>query len=100
MAEPHWMASSDIGSHPVGWLPLSAGDFNHDGTNDVLWFDSTTNDVDLWKNQNGKWAACISGKRRWKYVAEFSYRRNIRHTHASMFNLLVQAFGLPRLKTA
>jgi transposase len=40
----------------------------------------------------------ISGKHAWKYVAEFSYRRNMRHSHWSMFNLLVQAFSLPRLK--
>lgn len=42
----------------------------------------------------------ISSKHAWKYVAEFSYRRNMRHTHSGMFNLLVQAFSLPRLKDA
>lgn len=42
----------------------------------------------------------ISSKHAWKYVAEFSYRRNMRHSHWSMFNLLVQAFALPRLKDA
>ena len=39
----------------------------------------------------------ISTKHAWKYVAEFGYRRNMRHSHWSMFNLLVQAFALPRL---
>lgn len=39
----------------------------------------------------------ISGKHMWKYVAEFSYRRNMRHSHSAMFNLLVHAFSLPRL---
>ena len=39
----------------------------------------------------------VSRKHMWKYVAEFSYRRNMRHSHWSMFNLLVQAFSLPRL---
>jgi transposase-like protein/predicted RNA-binding Zn-ribbon protein involved in translation (DUF1610 family) len=39
----------------------------------------------------------ISSKHAWKYVSEFSYRRNMRHSHWSMFNLLVQAFALPRL---
>jgi transposase len=39
----------------------------------------------------------ISKKHAWKYVAEFNYRRNYRHSHWSMFNLLVQAFSLPRL---
>lgn len=40
----------------------------------------------------------ISSKHAWKYVCEFSYRRNMRHSHWGMFNLLVHAFALPRLK--
>lgn len=40
----------------------------------------------------------ISAKHMWKYVSEFSYRRNMRHSHWGMFNLLVEAFSLPRLK--
>ncbi|MGO9397413.1 MAG: IS1595 family transposase [Xanthobacteraceae bacterium] len=40
----------------------------------------------------------ISAKHAWKYVAEFSYRRNFRHSHAVMFNRLVYAFALPRLQ--
>jgi transposase len=39
----------------------------------------------------------ISSQHAWKYVAEFSYRRNMRHSHWAMFNLLVRAFSLPRL---
>ena len=39
----------------------------------------------------------ISKKHAWKYVSEFSYRRNMRHSHWAMFNLLVHAFALPRL---
>jgi hypothetical protein len=42
----------------------------------------------------------ISAKHSWKYVSEFSYRRNMRHSHWGMFNLLVHAFALPRLKDA
>jgi transposase-like protein len=42
----------------------------------------------------------ISGKHAWKYIAEFSYRRNMRHSHSGMFNLLVHAFSLPRIKDA
>jgi predicted RNA-binding Zn-ribbon protein involved in translation (DUF1610 family)/transposase-like protein len=41
----------------------------------------------------------ISAKHSWKYVSEFSYRRNMRHSHSAMFNLLVEAFALPRLTT-
>jgi transposase-like protein len=39
----------------------------------------------------------ISAKHAWKYISEFSYRRNMRHSHTAMFNLLVHAFSLPRL---
>jgi transposase len=39
----------------------------------------------------------ISAKHAWKYVSEFSYRRNMRHSHSAMFNLLVHAFALLRL---
>jgi hypothetical protein len=39
----------------------------------------------------------ISQKHMWKYIAEFSYRRNMRHSHSAMFDLLIRAFGLPRL---
>jgi transposase len=42
----------------------------------------------------------ISAKHSWKYVSEFSYRRNMRHSHWAMFNLLVQAFALPRIQDA
>jgi hypothetical protein len=42
----------------------------------------------------------ISAKHAWKYVAEFSYRRNYRVSHTMMFNRLVGAFALPRLKDA
>ncbi len=39
----------------------------------------------------------ISPKHMWKYVAEFSYRRNNRHSHEQMFTRLVAAFSQPRL---
>jgi transposase len=42
----------------------------------------------------------ISGKHMWKYVAEFTYRRNFRHSHSAMFDRLVAACGLPRLQDA
>ena len=42
----------------------------------------------------------ISGKHLWKYAAEFSYRRNYRLSHTTMFNRLVAAFALPRLADA
>jgi transposase len=39
----------------------------------------------------------VSHKHLWKYVAEFSYRRNYRESHRGMFSRLVSAFSLPRL---
>jgi hypothetical protein len=55
-APPHWIASADIGTHPAGYLPISTGDFNHDATSDVLWFNASNLDVDLWKLSNARWA--------------------------------------------
>ena len=40
----------------------------------------------------------VSGKHLWKYVSEFSYRRNMRKSHSDMFNHLVASFSLPRLQ--
>lgn len=40
----------------------------------------------------------ISDKHSWKYAAEFSYRRNFRHSHMAMVDRLVAAFALPRLQ--
>jgi DNA-directed RNA polymerase subunit RPC12/RpoP len=42
----------------------------------------------------------VSSKHLWKYVAEFSYRRNRRADHRDMFNRLVTAFWMPRLQDA
>jgi len=42
----------------------------------------------------------VSAKHLWKYVSEFSYRRNMRHSHSAMFNRLVSSFSLPRLQDA
>src|SRR4051812_45200285 len=51
-----WIASNDVGTHPAGWLPASNGDFNADGTTDLVWFNSATNNIDIWKLANGQWA--------------------------------------------
>lgn len=39
----------------------------------------------------------VSDKHMWKYVSEFSFRRNFRTSHEGMFNRLVASFALPRL---
>jgi hypothetical protein len=40
----------------------------------------------------------VSPKHLWKYVSEFSYRRNMRQSHRAMFDRLVASFSLPRLQ--
>jgi ELWxxDGT repeat protein len=52
----HWDHSVDAGSHPAGWVPQGTGDFNADGTSDLAWYNSMTNDVEIWKLSNGAWA--------------------------------------------
>jgi transposase-like protein len=39
----------------------------------------------------------VSAKHLWKYICEFSYRRNMRSDHRAMFDLLVIGLSLPRL---
>ena len=55
----HWIATADIGPHPAGWLPNATGDFNHDGTSDLVWYNATTGNLDLWKIVNGKWSGSV-----------------------------------------
>jgi Ca2+-binding RTX toxin-like protein len=52
----HWMASIDVGVHPAGYAISGIGDFNHDGTKDVLWYNPATRDTDIWSLSNGHWA--------------------------------------------
>lgn len=40
----------------------------------------------------------VSAKHLWKYVSEFSYRRNMRHSHALMFDHLLVSVSRPRLQ--
>lgn len=42
----------------------------------------------------------VSRKHLWKYVSEFSYRRNMRVSHRAMFDLLMVSLSLPRLADA
>jgi len=51
-----WVGSSDVGIHPAGWVPVGNGDYNADGTTDLVWFNPATNNIDIWKLANGHWA--------------------------------------------
>jgi len=55
----HWAASVGIGTHPTGYAPVLTGDFDHDGTNDLLWYNTTTRDADLWRLSDGQWAGSV-----------------------------------------
>ena len=48
MSNGQWAGSVDVGSHPAGWQPLGAADFNLDGTSDIVWYNPTTNNIDIW----------------------------------------------------
>ena len=55
----HWMASIDIGPHPAGWLPAGVGDFNHDGTADLSWYNASTGNLEFWLLATGHWSASV-----------------------------------------
>ncbi len=55
----HWSASVDIGPHPFGWLPSGTGDFNADGSSDLLWYNGSNGDVEIWKLVAGNWAGSV-----------------------------------------
>lgn len=52
----HWTKSVDLGPHPAGWRPVGNADFNADGTSDLVWYNPTTNGLDIWKLSNAAWA--------------------------------------------
>jgi hypothetical protein len=54
-----WAGSVDIGAHPAGYAPAGIGDFNNDGTSDVLWFNATSGDTEVWLIANGHWSGSV-----------------------------------------
>ena len=54
-----WQASVSPGNHPAGYNVVGVGDFNGNGTSDILWQNPTTGDVDEWQIADGQWAASV-----------------------------------------
>jgi VCBS repeat-containing protein len=56
----NWAGSPAIGAHPAGWQVAGLGDFNHDGTSDLLWRETSTGRVEEWQLANGgQWQQSI-----------------------------------------
>jgi hypothetical protein len=51
-----WQASINPGTHPAGYQVAAIGNFSGNGTDDILWYNANTGDVDEWTIANGKWA--------------------------------------------
>jgi len=50
---------NDLGSRGPDWRPAGVGDFDADGTSDILWQNTTTGALDDWRMVNGSWAASV-----------------------------------------
>jgi transposase-like protein len=82
--------------------------YNHGAVNHAkdIWVDGITHTNGI----EGHWGQLkrsikgthihVSSKHLWKYVSEFSYRRNNRSNHYGMFKRLVVSLSLPRLADA
>jgi hypothetical protein len=55
----NWMASVSPGTHPGGSNIAGIGDWTGNGTEGILWFNSSTGDTDEWQLSGGKWAASV-----------------------------------------
>jgi len=60
LSNGNWSASIDPGGHPLGSHIAGVGDFNRDGTSDLLWFNPSNMAAEVWTLANAKWAASAS----------------------------------------
>ena len=56
IANGEWAGSASVGLHPTGYQAAASGDFNADGTSDVLWYNPSNGHTDIWKLSNAQWA--------------------------------------------
>ncbi len=54
-----WSASVSPGTHPAGYQVAAVGDFAGTGTDGILWYSSSSGDVDEWQLSNGQWSASV-----------------------------------------
>jgi subtilisin-like proprotein convertase family protein len=55
----HWAGSPDLGVRAPSFQPAGIGDFDGDGTSDILWRNPTTGQLDQWRMENGNWAGSV-----------------------------------------
>jgi Ca2+-binding RTX toxin-like protein len=51
-----WTKTIELSPHPAGWVATGTGDFNGDATSDIVWYNSATGNIDIWKLSDGQWA--------------------------------------------
>jgi VCBS repeat-containing protein len=54
-----WAGTIDLGTHGGNYQIVGTGDFDGDGTSDVIWRNPTTGQVDEWHMVNGNWGGSI-----------------------------------------
>jgi hypothetical protein len=59
LSNGQWAASAEPGSHPSGYQVAGVGDFTGNGTDDILWYNSSSGDVDEWEISYGAWAGSV-----------------------------------------
>ena len=92
------MNGADItGSLPSGSITGASTIFQEILVNDIHHTNTLEGHWSLLKRAIRGTHVHISSKHAWKYVGEFTYRRNFRHSHRAMFDRLVASFSLPRL---
>jgi hypothetical protein len=52
-SDPGAYGGSSFGVIGTAWTIAQTGDYNRDGTDDILWRNTSTNQVYVWAMQNG-----------------------------------------------
>jgi transposase-like protein len=90
-----WFGYSKLGDH--GYVHGTVDHHSEQYVNGIHHTNTLEGHWSLFKRAVAGTHVHISSKHMWKYVSEFSYRRNFRDSHRTMFDRLVAAFSLPRL---